>query len=267
MAQAHVGGRQRRLLAQRQLIFPDALFRPSGGQHQFAQPHPRQRVHAVQADGMKVGALGLIPPAGGLQRLTQRHPGRAHLRRHGQRRAGHLHRRFRLAAGQGHQAHAHQRVRIARVLGQHALVAERNLAEPAGQSSPRVPPRTLLRTRLRVLRRACLRACTACLCRHTVGKSPRRFAHGKNPCETPGSIASTWTLGRSCPVLNRKTGKMRDLQWKFSVFWLVQFRNRTARTAWFTSGRHGLRSACGIHRRNHRTGRQGREALKRPPFL
>jgi hypothetical protein len=39
-----------------------------------------------------------------------------------------------------------------------------------------------------------------------------------NPCETPESIASTWTLGRSCPVLNRKTGKMRDLQWKFFRF-------------------------------------------------
>jgi hypothetical protein len=133
ISQAQVSGCQRRLLAERQLKFPDRFFRAASGELQLAHSHPRQCVPAIPADRFSVSPLGLLAAAGGLQRLAQRDPCKPHLRCGGHGCFSHLYRCIVLAASQGHQADAHQRIGLARVLLQHELIAQRRLGQPAGQ--------------------------------------------------------------------------------------------------------------------------------------
>ena len=82
---------------------------------------------------MDVGAFGLIVATGGFERLSKGNPGGDHARRGGHGGPGHLDRGLGLAAGQRHQGDAYQRLRVTGVLHQHALAAERNLSQMAGQ--------------------------------------------------------------------------------------------------------------------------------------
>ena len=135
IAEPEKSGHQRRLTAQRQAKFPNRLFRTADRQFQLAQTHPGQGIHSFQANGLLVGVFRLVIPVSGLERLAERDPGRNHGRRLGRRGLGHLHRGFRLAAGQRNQADSHQRLRLARVLLEHLLVAMGHLSQPAGQQS------------------------------------------------------------------------------------------------------------------------------------
>ncbi len=135
VTQTQMPGNQPRLSLDGQLKLPCCFLRTSGGNLQLAQSHPGQCVHAVQMNGLAVGQLSVVVSTGSLQRLAQRDPRIAHLRRNIHGRGGHLHRCRKLVACQRNQAHAHQRLGLPRVLLKHGLIADRNLGQPAGQAN------------------------------------------------------------------------------------------------------------------------------------
>ena len=90
VSQPQVSGYQRRLAPERQVKVPDSFLRAPGGDLQLAQPHPCQRIHAVAAEGFRVGVLGFFDLVNGLQRLAQRYPCGDHLRRSGHGSLGHF---------------------------------------------------------------------------------------------------------------------------------------------------------------------------------
>ena len=58
-----------------------ASVRPPHRNLQLTQSHPRQRIHSVQPDRLRIRAFCFFHPPSGLERLPQHHPRRAHPRR------------------------------------------------------------------------------------------------------------------------------------------------------------------------------------------
>ena len=133
MAQTQVGGYQSRVLREGQFKLGNRLIWVSGGDHQLSKPHAGQRIHAVQADGFAVGALGIFAPLRGFEGLTQGDPGRSHAWRNGNRGGSHCDRSLCLPAGQCNQAHTNQSFGVVRVPPEGSLAAEPNFTQPPGQ--------------------------------------------------------------------------------------------------------------------------------------
>ncbi len=90
------------------------------GDVQLAQGDARQRVHAVELDGLGIGVLGFLKPARGLECLAECDPRWTHLRRDEDCGLGHLNGRFSLLAGQRDKTHADECLRMARIMGKKA---------------------------------------------------------------------------------------------------------------------------------------------------
>ena len=134
VAQTQVRGHKGGLAADGQFEIHHRLVGAAGCGLQFAQPQSCKLIHAVKPDSLAIGGLSLLRVSRSLERLAQRHPGRAHGRSGLNGRFGHLYRRLGLVAGQGHQAHANQCLRMMRVGLECALIAEGDLGKTAGEA-------------------------------------------------------------------------------------------------------------------------------------